>query len=951
MQEIQYIGEHLLPGKLGHLAVVLGFVASLLAFVAYFFATQRRSRPEYGHWRTMGRSAFWLHSLSVLTIIGVLFYVMVNKYYEYQYVFAHVNEDLPFQYIFSAFWEGQEGSFLLWMFWHVVLGLVLIARAGKWEAPVMSMVSLVQLFIGSMILGLYFGFGEELTKIGSNPVLLLRDTMDAPIFSNADYLSLIKGSGLNPLLQNYWMTIHPPTLFLGFASTTIPFAYAVAGLWTGEHKGWLRPALPWALFSGAVLGTGILMGGAWAYEALSFGGYWAWDPVENMSLVPWLVLIGGIHGNLIARNTGHSIRTTYFFYLLTFLLIVYSTFLTRSGVLGDTSVHAFTEMGLEWQLVGFLAFFVLLAAVIFAWRYKSVPVPEKEEPGSSKEFWMFIGALVLLLSAAMITASTSLPVYNKIRQFFDPAFEGRVITDQVAHFNKYQLMIGVLIGFLSGMAQYLRWREFNWAAQRPKFIRHTAVALAVTALLSLLTVLWIDLYTWRNGLLLFAGLFAVVTNIDYLLNFLHGNLKQAGSAFAHIGFGIMIVGVIASGLNQHHISTNPFAQQGLIDESRLDRNIMLFEDLPMYMSGYKVTYTGDTLIGNNRKYQIAFEELDQQGQVRRAFTLEPTALYDNKVTKVAAYNPDTKHFPHKDIFTHLASIPLVEADQEYAREHEDSLVYRPLLIGTNSPAPYADTMAGKEGPIVKNYEFLLEELLFTPHHTGYTPAGGDLPIGARIAIRDLKRDTVYHAEPMVVARGNLLYTYPVHVQNVAMKVRLTEEALTEVFPLEEELKYETLHFKQGETKRWRDWDIQFIRFNKSPEHRFYQPVEGDIAVGGLFAVQAVGDTSTYRLEPMYLIRDSRPFNLKDELREQGLHLRFTGLDPVEETIELNIAARPMPDRLPIEVAEAPRTDFVVLEAIVFPGINLFWLGSILMMFGLGFSMWNRIKTKANRDGA
>ncbi|MCB0679579.1 MAG: cytochrome c assembly protein, partial [Saprospiraceae bacterium] len=196
MQEIQYIGEHLLPGKLGHLAVVLGFVASLLAFVAYFFATQRRSRPEYGHWRTMGRSAFWLHSLSVLTIIGVLFYVMVNKYYEYQYVFAHVNEDLPFQYIFSAFWEGQEGSFLLWMFWHVVLGLVLIARAGKWEAPVMSMVSLVQLFIGSMILGLYFGFGEELTKIGSNPVLLLRDTMDAPIFSNADYLSLIKGSGL-----------------------------------------------------------------------------------------------------------------------------------------------------------------------------------------------------------------------------------------------------------------------------------------------------------------------------------------------------------------------------------------------------------------------------------------------------------------------------------------------------------------------------------------------------------------------------------------------------------------------------------------------------------------------------------------------------------------------------------------------------------------------------------
>ncbi|MDV7399460.1 cytochrome c biogenesis protein CcsA, partial [Arthrospira platensis SPKY1] len=100
----------------------------------------------------------------------------------------------------------------------------------------------------------------------------------------------MQGSGLNPLLQNYWMTIHPPTLFLGFASTAIPFAYAIAGLWTKEHQAWLKPALPWALFSGAILGTGILMGGAWAYEALSFGGYWAWDPVENMSLVPWLIL-------------------------------------------------------------------------------------------------------------------------------------------------------------------------------------------------------------------------------------------------------------------------------------------------------------------------------------------------------------------------------------------------------------------------------------------------------------------------------------------------------------------------------------------------------------------------------------------------------------------------------------------------------------------------------------
>ena len=137
--------------------------------------------------------------------------------------------------------------------------------------------------------------------------------MDAPIFAKADYATVIKGQGLNPLLQNYWMTIHPPTLFLGFASTAVPFCYAVAGLWTGKHKEWLKPVLPWALFSGAILGTGILMGGAWAYEALSFGGYWAWDPVENMSLVPWLILIAGIHTNLISKNTGIRSRVPIFF--------------------------------------------------------------------------------------------------------------------------------------------------------------------------------------------------------------------------------------------------------------------------------------------------------------------------------------------------------------------------------------------------------------------------------------------------------------------------------------------------------------------------------------------------------------------------------------------------------------------------------------------------------------
>jgi len=318
MNEIQYVGEHLWPGLLGQGLNILSFVAALLGAWAFYQGFKNRNNDQGASWESIGAKSFIIHGLSTLSMIGIIFYIMINQFYEYQYVQAHVSDDLPMRYIFSAFWEGQEGSFLLWMFWHIVLGFILLKKAGKWRAPVMLSLCLIQLFIGSMILGVYLPFGDDI-RIGVSPMMLLRDMMAAPIFAQANYVELIKGTGLNPLLQNYWMTIHPPTLFLGFASTSVPFCFAMAGLMTGDHKGWLKPVFPWALFSGAILGTGILMGGAWAYEALSFGGYWAWDPVENMSLVPWLILLAALHCNAVATSTGYSTRSTYLFYILTFV--------------------------------------------------------------------------------------------------------------------------------------------------------------------------------------------------------------------------------------------------------------------------------------------------------------------------------------------------------------------------------------------------------------------------------------------------------------------------------------------------------------------------------------------------------------------------------------------------------------------------------------------------------
>ena len=363
---MDYIGEHLLPGQIGHLLVILSFVASIIATVAYFISARATNPAEEASWKKLGRAAFFIDVISVLGIFVILFSLIYNHRYEYQYVYKNSGNDLEPKYILSSLWSASEGSFILWTVWHAVLGIVLIFTSKKWEAPVMSVLSFAQVCLATMMLGIYF-FG---TKIGSSPFALFREQMpDLPAFQFADYALRIKdGNGLNMLLQNYWMVIHPPVLFLGFASTIIPFAFAMGGLMTKKYGDWVKPALPWALFSACVLGVGVMMGGAWAYESLSFGGYWAWDPVENASLVPWLVLVAGIHTLLIYKSTGRSLQTSFFLIALSFILIIYSTFLTRSGILGETSVHSFADLGMNAQLYLFLyAFFWLPAILSLEW--------------------------------------------------------------------------------------------------------------------------------------------------------------------------------------------------------------------------------------------------------------------------------------------------------------------------------------------------------------------------------------------------------------------------------------------------------------------------------------------------------------------------------------------------------------------------------------------------------
>jgi cytochrome c-type biogenesis protein CcmF len=595
------------------------------------------------------------------------------------------------QYLLSCFWEGQEGSFMLWSFWNAVLGIVVMRTSREWESPVMTVVSLAQVFLASFLIGIFF-FD---VRIGSSPFVLMRNEFpDAPIFRDPQYLIkyLTDGNGLNILLQNYWMVIHPPVLFLGFASSLIPFSFAVAGLWKNDHKGWMQQGLPWALFSAGILGLGIMMGAAWAYESLTFGGYWAWDPVENASMVPWLLLVAGIHTMLIFRHTGHSIQATYFFICLSFLLVLYSTFLTRTGVLGDTSVHSFTGEGesLYWHLLLMIGVFAAIPAILYVRRRKQLPVLHKEESMASREFWMFVGSLLFFVSAVYIIVLTSLPFINKL------AGTTWAIGQDVEYvYNRVMVLVAFVIGMLTAITQYLKYRDTPRAYLLKKLMVPSLSALVISALVSFTGGISYDKY--GTGFLvaihiaLWAGIYTVIANGAFLWQFSRKNLKAAGASVSHIGFGLMLIGILISSSKKELVSRNRtgIAIPGLKDAKGRDENplenMTLIHGVPTPMGSYTATYLGDSTEKKNDKvyFRIQFRKNDSvTGKVLEDFMITPNAfLMKGESGTQLSSNPGSRHYPDRDIFVYITSwlnpdnIPDTATFRTYPARQGDTVFY------------------------------------------------------------------------------------------------------------------------------------------------------------------------------------------------------------------------------------------------------------------------------------
>src|SRR5579871_1149594 len=308
------------PAWVGKIALFVGLLACAGTMVAYVLSLVR---PDRRAPLQIGRLFYTLTALCVLATFGCLAWLVYNLHFEYMYVFEHTGTGMSPWYRFAATWSGQEGSFLIWGAWTSVIGFLVFAKAGKYEAKVMPF------FVS--VLGFLFGILLRQSPFDMIPMPSAADLAANPMW----HYPAMEGQGLNPSLQNYWMTIHPPTIFFGFSSLLVPFCYAIAALIWKDYKGWTTRVMPYALLSCATLGIGLFMGGYWAYETQGWHGFWAWDPVENASFFPWLAVTALVHGLVVQKSRDGMGKTNTFLGVFAFTLFLVGTFMTRSGVLGE----------------------------------------------------------------------------------------------------------------------------------------------------------------------------------------------------------------------------------------------------------------------------------------------------------------------------------------------------------------------------------------------------------------------------------------------------------------------------------------------------------------------------------------------------------------------------------------------------------------------------------------
>ncbi len=767
-------------GNLGHLMTIVAFVSALVSAFAYYRYFQA-NEIDKASWRRFSRISFYIHAISTTMIALSLFEIIYNHRYEYFYAYSHSSKALPVHYMISSFWEGQEGAFILWAFWNVALGVILIHTNKYWEAPVMVVFALVQAFLVSMIMGVVIGD----LKIGSSPFILLRDATQAPIFNlNPDFVPE-DGTGLNPLLQNIWMVIHPPTLFLGYASTLVPFAFLIGGLVTKKYAEWIRPALPWAIFSAMILGMGIIMGAYWAYVTLNFGGYWNWDPVENAVYVPWLILVASIHTMITFKKSATALKTSIVLVILSFILVLYATFLVRSGVLGDASVHSFTDLGLSGQLLLYMLFFMGIAIFLAARAWKHIPSSEKEASVYSREFWIFLGAVTLGLMSFQVILPTSIPAWNALVESFGGISNMAPPADQVEFYTKFQLWFAVVIALLTAVGQFFWWQKMDKKALKEALI----TPYIISVLLSAVVIVLAKVYDWKYIIIVLAGMFTIVANSVILARSLKkSTFKLAGGSLAHIGLGMILIGIMFSSGYSDVISIN---MSGLTysnswEDEMNKEHVLLWINKPTQMKDYTVIYRGRQKKVVGVPEYVPAKLLESTGNVNEALALADYKDYFKKGDVVKLVLEENDYFQidyYQNEALKFSLAPMSQFNQSMGGliSSPDSKIYlnRDLYTYVAAMNDYADPdwKADENYEVAPGEQFHIADFVtyfdgaeVLKEIEGYTLQEGDIAVKAKLRVLDY--DVEKLLEPTFIIRNNQVGKLPVIDTELGLKVSL-----------------------------------------------------------------------------------------------------------------------------------------------------------------------------------
>jgi len=485
---------------LGAYMIFGAFGCSLASALLYFLAWRGKEQLI-----RLARTLFRLTALFVTVAVGTLLYLILTHDFSVAYVHSYSSTDLPLGYLIASLWGGQEGTFLLWVFYTSILGLIMMATSRQFERGNMFFLNL---FVLSLLM-----------------IMLKKSPFElAPVVQS-------EGAGLNPLLQNFWMTIHPPIMFLGFSGAVFPFCFALTALVERKYQVWSEAARRWTMFAWSALGISLVMGGYWAYETLGWGGFWAWDPVENSSLIPWLFLTAQVHSLFIKQQRRGLMRFSLFVVCLTFWSVLYGTFLTRSGVLADFSVHSFVDLGINQFLIGGLLSFVLLGFGLLVYRWRDIKPGPSYSKVASRSYLVTLGILILFVGGVLVLMGTSSPLLTRFAA--NPSNVG------MQYYFTTMTPIGIALLILVGLFPALKWNE---GLAKPRLLIIGGVAFAAIVLALVLTgVSYNPLYLALFGA---AGM-ALTSNAYTLALSIRSGSWQPGY-LSHVGLALALVGAASA---------------------------------------------------------------------------------------------------------------------------------------------------------------------------------------------------------------------------------------------------------------------------------------------------------------------------------------------------------------------------------------------------------------------